>query len=46
LKLGNLLDTADDDLPRQFHQQRSKLADQLTQRNRRVLQLPDESAGK
>src|SRR5438067_9649456 len=46
LKLGNQFDTADDDLPRQFHQQRPKLADQLAQRNRRVLDLPDESARK
>ena len=46
MKLGNLLDTADDDLPPQFHEQRSKLADQLTQRNRSVLHLSDESAGK
>src|SRR5712664_4619284 len=46
LKPGNLFDTADDDLPGQFRQQRSKLGDQLAQRNRRVLELPDQSARK
>src|SRR5882672_774297 len=44
LQPRNLLDAADDDLPRQFHQQRSELADQLAQRDRRVLDLPNESA--
>src|SRR5882672_669355 len=43
LQRRNLLDAADDDLPRHFHQQRPKLADQLAQRDRRVLDLPDES---
>src|SRR5438132_1657521 len=46
LKLGNLLDTADDDLPRQFHQQRSKLADQLTQRNRSLETSPKSRIGR
>src|SRR6267143_5239679 len=46
LKPGNLFDTADDDLPGQFHQQRSKFADQFAQRKRRVLELPNESARK
>src|SRR6267143_208652 len=43
LQRRNLLDAADDDVPRHFQQQGSKLADQLAQRSRRVLDLPDES---
>src|SRR3954463_4076242 len=44
LEARDLLDAANDHVPRQFQQQRSKLADQLAQRDRRVLDLPDESA--
>src|SRR6267143_5367613 len=44
LQPRDLFDAADDDLPRQFQQQRAKLVDQLAQRDRRLLGLPDESA--
>jgi hypothetical protein len=45
LKRGDLLDAADDELTRQFRQQRSKLADQVAQRIR-ALELADQTARK
>src|SRR5712664_3754988 len=46
VKPGNLLEAADDDLARQLYQQRPELGEQFAQRNRRVLDLPDQGPWK
>src|SRR5712671_1194685 len=46
LEAGDLVDTADDELPCHLCQQRPKLADQLPQCHGRVLELPDQNARK